>query len=62
MLKKENLPEESVVVEHVQPRKCCAHEHEWCQKAPDYIKYEDDLKKSKKYWEDKMKELKELSL
>ena len=58
MLKQENSHEENVVVEHIQPRKCCAHEHKWCHKSPDYIKYEDDLKKSKEYWERKLEELK----
>lgn len=56
MITKENEVNE-VAIEHIQPKKCCIHPHEWCNQSPEFIEYEKQVEKKKEFWKSKIKEL-----
>lgn len=45
------------VIEHIQPKQCCLHPHEWCVPTKDFVEYEQKSKDKQEFWEKKIEEL-----
>ena len=52
------LSEAQSVIEHIQPKQCCIHPHEWCTPSVDYLAHQQLSQDKEEFWRKKLEELK----
>lgn len=45
------------VIEHIQPKQCCIHPHEWCTPSKDFVDYQQKSKDKQEFRKKKIEEL-----